>query len=257
MKLTRIVESVGVAVVVAIALTGVSHPSRVQAQDNNNQGNNNSGENEQTLIQIGFQINPVPLSLGGKDQNLVGLGSYLVNAVGDCNGCHTASPTGLEFGTSSTSNNPYLLFPNRPPWKVQGQYFLGGGQNFGPVGPGISSGPYDSSPFGPGLGPNIITRNLTPDISGFPEGGNNLAKFLNILQTGHDYDKLHPNCGGAVTTNCYFAPVNGAVLQIMPWPIFSNMTVHQLTAIWTYLSAIPCIANTGSPYQNLINVCPK
>jgi hypothetical protein len=43
----------------------------------------------------------------------------------------------------------------------------------------------------------------------------------------------------------------------MPWPNFSNMTVNQLTAIWTYLSAIPCIANTGSVYKNLINVCPN
>jgi len=50
--------------------------------------------------------------------------------------------------------------------------------------------------------------------------------------------------------------VNGAVLQVMPWANFSSMTDYQLTAIWTYLSAIPCIANTGSPYSNLINVCP-
>jgi hypothetical protein len=79
---------------------------------------------------------------------------------------------------------------------------------------------------------------------------------MNIIRTGHDYDHLHPNCGGSVTTNCYDAPINGDVLQVMPWLDFSSMTDYQLTAVWTYLSAVPCIANTGSPYPNLINRCP-
>jgi hypothetical protein len=179
------------------------------------------------------------------------LGSFIVNAQADCNGCHTSNPTGSEYGST---NNPFLLAPPTYPPKIAAQYYLGGGQNFGPAGPGVSSGPYAA---GPGNGPLIITRNLTPDITGLPEGGHTLQQFLTIIQTGHDYDHLHPNCGGSVTTNCYYAPVNGAVLQVMPWAVFSNMTEYQLTAIWTYLSAIPCIANTGSPYANLINVCPR
>jgi hypothetical protein len=238
--------AVVVAVAGVIALCGMFMSSpRVHADD------------DQDMVSIGFNIAPVKLNLTGKDRNLVGLGSFIVNAQGDCNICHTASPTVSEYGTTSTSNNPYLLFPSRPPWKAQAQYYLGGGQNFGPAGPGISSGIYDSSMFGPGLGPNIISRNLTPDYTGLPEGGHTLQQFLTIMQTGHDYDKLHLNCGGSVTTNCYSSPVNGALLQVMPWPTFSNMTVNQLTAIWTYLSAIPCIANTGSVYKNLINVCPN
>jgi hypothetical protein len=32
----------------------------------------------------------------------------------------------------------------------------------------------------------------------------------------------------------------------MPWPIFHNMTDHQIEAIYQYLSAIPCIDNTFS-----------
>jgi hypothetical protein len=32
-----------------------------------------------------WRIAPVPLNLAGRDYNLAGLGSYLVNAVGDCN----------------------------------------------------------------------------------------------------------------------------------------------------------------------------
>src|SRR5258708_10646695 len=40
----------------------------------------------------GMQIAPVPLNMQGKDPNMVGYGSYLVNAVGDCNGCHSTRP---------------------------------------------------------------------------------------------------------------------------------------------------------------------
>jgi hypothetical protein len=43
-------------------------------------------------IQIGFQISPIPpakLNLQGKNRALVGLGSYIINAQGGCNDCHT------------------------------------------------------------------------------------------------------------------------------------------------------------------------
>ena len=112
---------------------------------------------------------------------------------------------------------------------------------------------------GAGFGPNIISRNLTPDHTGLPEGGHDLESFIKIMRTGHDFDKLHPNCGGNVTDNCYNAPVDGSVLQVMPWPKFKNMTDHQLEAIWTYLSAVPCNAHNdalGDQFPWLKNVCP-
>lgn len=208
-------------------------------------------DSTEKLADIGLKIAPVPLNLEGKDPTLVGLGSYIVNAQADCNGCHTSSPMGTEYGPT---NNPYLRSPLNHKPMVQPQYYLGGGQNFGPVGPGVSSGVYSA---GPGNGPLIITRNLTPDFTGRPEGGHTLEQFINIIRTGHDYDHLHPNCGGGVTTNCYDAPVNGNVLQVMPWPGFNSMTDYQLTAIWTYLSAIPCVANAESQYPNLVNQCTK
>ena len=40
-------------------------------------------------IARGFKIAPVPLNLAGLDRNAVGLGSYIVNAQGGCNDCHT------------------------------------------------------------------------------------------------------------------------------------------------------------------------
>jgi hypothetical protein len=39
--------------------------------------------------QIGLRIAPLPLNLKGRNAELVGYGSYLVNAVVDCNGCHS------------------------------------------------------------------------------------------------------------------------------------------------------------------------
>jgi hypothetical protein len=41
--------------------------------------------------------------------------------------------------------------------------------------------------------------------------------------------------------------VDGSKFQVMPWPIFHNMTDHQIEAIYEYLSAIPCIDNNFSP----------
>ena len=49
-------------------------------------------------------IAPVPLNLRGKNPALVGLGSYLVNAVGGCNDCHTNPPY-------ATGGDPHLGQP--------------------------------------------------------------------------------------------------------------------------------------------------
>jgi hypothetical protein len=42
-------------------------------------------------------------------------------------------------------------------------------------------------------------------------------------------------------------PFDGALLQIMPWPVLQNMTVGDLSAIYEYLNAIPCLE--GGPGQ--------
>ena len=47
------------------------------------------GSSENSQIQIGMDIAPVHLDLTGKNRSLVGLGSYIVNAQGGCNDCHT------------------------------------------------------------------------------------------------------------------------------------------------------------------------
>ncbi len=108
---------------------------------------------EESRIIRGFEIAPVPLNLAGKNRALVGLGSYIVNAQGDCNGCHSAGPP-----TQYTANgNPYKLIPPFSGYKqVNPATYLGGGRNFGPLIPGSAS---------------IISRNLTPDKTGRPAGG--------------------------------------------------------------------------------------
>jgi len=115
----------------------------------------------------------------------------------------------------------------------------------------------------------MITRNLTPDKNGRPEGSHTLAEFKQIMRNGTDFDHIHPVCtadqltaiqGGATPTCIPTSPdnpVRGDLLQVMPWPVFSRMTDHQIEAIYEYLSAIPCIDNTspdGAP-DELRNDC--
>jgi hypothetical protein len=83
----------------AMTLVGMIsvNSSLVRAQDAN-QGN------EYVKIQLGFAIAPVPLNLVGKAPALVGLGSYIVNAQADCNGCHTLSPAVEYFHLRNCSS---------------------------------------------------------------------------------------------------------------------------------------------------------
>lgn len=176
-------------------------------------------------IAIGKAIAPVKLTITNQNPNLVYIGSYIVNAQADCNGCHTAPDYGPEYSKDPT------LVGNRPPGVVNADAYLGGGTFFATF---------------PG-GANIFSRNLTPDITGLPEGGHTLAEFLNIMQMGHDYDMAHPLCPYQGAEGCISNDfgINAAVLQIMPWATFGRMSDADLTAIWTYLSTIPCIAHPG------------
>jgi hypothetical protein len=185
--------------------------------------------NELALVQQGLAISPVKLNMAGKDPNLVGYGSYLVNAVGSCNDCHTASAQ-AEYSPGGT---PYF---NQHPTVVNPAVYMGGGNDFG------------AFPDPTGNFPHIISRNLTPDATGLPEGGNTYNQFVQIIRTGVDMDHVHPTCVGAPNGNCIPAPFDGDLLQIMPWPILANMTDHDLQAIYTYLSAIPCVeGGPGEP----------
>lgn len=192
-------------------------------------------DHDERVIQ-GFKIAPVTLNLTNKDKALVGLGSYLVNASGNCNVCHSAGPE-TEFTTSpnrTKSGNPYF---RSPPFTGETQInpatYLGGGRDFGPF-------------PSPDFKVHIVSRNLTPDKTGKPEGGRSFKDFLKTMRTGVDLDHLHPNCP-ASAPQCLLPPFNGELLQIMPWPNYRHMTDHELRAIYEYLSAIPCIAGPPAP----------
>ena len=193
---------------------------------------------DEAKIIKGFEIAPVPLNLSGKNLELVGLGSYIVNAQGDCNGCHSAGPP-TQY---TASGNPYQLNPPFSGTKqINPATYLGGGRNFGPLVTGSAS---------------IISRNLTPDRTGMAAGGRTFDQFLQIMRTGTDLDNLHPQCAsGAISATCVPAPFNGALLQVMSWPTFQNMSEYELRAIYEYLSAIPCIAGPADPTNPLHNNC--
>jgi hypothetical protein len=195
---------------------------------------NDEDRDEGSKIRIGFQIAPVQLNLQGKNPALVGLGSFIVNAQADCDGCHSAGPP-TEF---LPGGNPYFGQNQQ----VNPATYLGGGRDFGPY-------PFPNSPL------HIISRNLTPDKTGRPEGGHTFDEFRTIIRTGADMDHLHPHCAGAPTANCLQAPFDGDLLQIMPWNVYRNMTDHELRAIYEYLSALPCVEGPSDPNDPRHNDC--
>jgi len=178
------------ATVLAVGLTAVS-PTR--AED----------DGDESRIRQGLNALPFNLNLRGKDIAAVGLGSYLVNVAGDCNGCHVSNPQ----KTYLPGGNPFMGQTE----KIDPTTYLVGGRVFIPANP-------------PGFPHAIVSRNLRPEANGLPEG-HTYADFLKIIRTGVDLDHAHPEYG--------------PFLQVMPWPNFRNMTDHDIRAIYTYLSALP------------------
>ena len=196
------------AVTTAFVIAASTAPSRVaKAQSGGD-----------SRVEIGLAAAPVPLNLANKNLALVGLGSYYVNVVGDCNGCHSAGPP-TQY---AKGGNPYMNQPKQ----VNAATYLGGGRNFGPLIPNSAS---------------IISRNLTPDSSGVPIGGDSFDQFVQVIRTGVDPDHLHPPCSGTVNAGCIPAPFDGNLLQIMPWPGLKDLSDNDLRAIYEYLSTIPCV----------------
>jgi len=179
--------------VLAVAVMGslMSIPLPTGAGDRNEHDGDDHDGNE-SKIQRGFAIAPVHLDLRGKNRALVGLGSYIVNAQGGCNDCHTAPPF-------APGGDPFVGQPEQ----VNAAAYLGGGTHFGPF---------------------ITSRNITPDANGLPSGLTR-AQFIKALRTGIDKD--------------------GAILQVMPWPVYGAMTDGDLKAIYEYLSSIPRLEGLG------------
>jgi len=119
----------------------------------------NSGTDPRILR--GQQISPVTLNLSGKDTNAVYLGSYLVNAVGGCNDCHSCPS---YIGTNPYTVGGKALGATNTPGPTNSVNYLAGGVPFGPA---------------------ITSYNLTPDTNGNP-GGMTLAQFAAAIVNGVD-----------------------------------------------------------------------
>ena len=226
--LYRKLAGVGVPVAVLAFAVVLSNSPRVRADDLKEDG----GGGDEARIELGIRMAPVPLNLTGKSRDMVGLGSYLVNAAG-CNDCHNAGPGNNQY---APGGNPFFGQPK----KINPATYLGGGRNFGPFVPGSA---------------NIISRNLTPDKTGLAEGGHTFAEFSQIMTTGVDMDHAHPTCpAGVVNSGCVPSPFVGDLLQVMPWPNLQEMSDRDLRSIYEYLSAIPCVeGGPGEPANRCNN----
>jgi hypothetical protein len=175
--------STGVAFLAIAAGTLVMTSTRGEAANDKN-----ATQDEKLKIQIGQQIVPtISLNLRGKDSDTVYLGSYLVNAIG-CNDCHT-SPNYI--------GNPFAGDPIR----INAVQYMAGGRAFGP---------------------GVVSRNITPDVTGRP-AGLSYTQFAQAMRNGVDFDNIHP------------------LLQTMPWPRYRYLTDRDMQSIYEYLSSIPCL----------------
>jgi hypothetical protein len=116
-------------------------------------------QQEQLEVRRGLLISPVPLNLEGKSRILVGLGSYIVNAQGGCNDCHTNPPY-------TPGHDPHL----GQEAEINREHFLAGGTQFGP----------------------FVSRNLTPDVNGLPAGLTR-DQFFWAMRGGRDVHHVPPH----------------------------------------------------------------
>jgi hypothetical protein len=116
---------------------------------------NERAKAEKKRIQKGLEISPVPMDFRQRDRDLVGLGSYIVNAQAACGDCHTCP-------TYAPGHNPFTGGDGQ----LNAANFLAGGVPFGP----------------------IISANITPDASGKP-AGLDFDEYLELIRTGHDPDE--------------------------------------------------------------------
>src|SRR5215813_9228289 len=148
MVIRRVMSAVCVVLVGAAAwlLSGTSAPAK-----------NAKSDNSQSRVQRGLAIAPVHLNLEGKNRAMVGMGSYLVNAVGGCNDCHSCP-------SYAPGHNPFQGGDGA----INATNYLAGGVAFGP----------------------FVSANLTPDDSGKPAGFTR-EEFIQTIRSGHDAHDDH------------------------------------------------------------------
>ena len=106
-----------------------------------------------STIQRGEALAPVPLDMTGLNPALVRQGSYIVNAQGGCNDCHTVP-------SYAPGGDPFQGQPEQ----INAPCYLAGGAQFGP----------------------FTSRNITPRANGLP-AGRTLAQFKELMREGTDF----------------------------------------------------------------------
>jgi hypothetical protein len=153
MMKARNMRSIGI-VAASLCLTAsafaAENPAEQQAEQQSSREMSNHFSNSR--VAVGYRINPVELNLRGKNRFLVGLGSYLVNAAGGCNDCHT-HPSFAPGGDPFQGETEIINI----------EQFLAGGRQFGP----------------------ITSANITPDENGRP-AGLTFEEFEHLLRTGRE-----------------------------------------------------------------------
>ena len=142
---------------IAVLLSAVLVLVTVLTSSSTGQDGDKSAERaraEKKRIQKGLEIAPVPLDFRNRDRDLVGLGSYIVNAQAACGDCHSCP-------TYAPGHNPF----SGGDGQINATNYLAGGVPFGP----------------------IISANITPDASGKP-AGLDFDEYLELIRTGHDPD---------------------------------------------------------------------
>jgi len=81
-------------------------------------------------------------------------------------------------------------------------------------------------PFGP-----IVSNNITPDPNTGLPAGMTFDEFEFVMRSGVDRDHSIPPVP---------SPAND-LMQVMPWPVFRNMSDRDMHAVYEYLSAIPSV----------------
>lgn len=142
---------IAVLLTAIVLVTALANSSSGQDSDNGSV----RAKAEKKRILKGLEIAPVPLNFRERDRDLVGLGSYIVNAQAACADCHTCP-------TYSPGHNPFQGGDG----KINAKNYLAGGVPFGPV----------------------VSANITPDASGKP-AGLDFDEYLELIRTGHDPDQ--------------------------------------------------------------------
>jgi hypothetical protein len=104
-------------------------------------------------IQRGAELAPVPLNMEGLNPALVREGSYIVNAQGGCNDCHTVP-------SYAAGGDPFAGEPE----VINAPCYLAGGAVFGP----------------------FVSRNITPRANGLP-ANRTLEQFKELMHHGTDF----------------------------------------------------------------------